>query len=857
MSGLSASMWTSVSGLLSHSKKMQVVGNNLANVSTIGFKAQRMDFNDYLYTSGSSASGSVQMGAGTSVYALLGDFSQGSFESTNSFSDLAIDGKGFFGVRNPNSTAISYSRAGDFYFNENGQFVNPQGYVVQGRPVDNTVRLTFNNGVTDMGTTSDIKSAYVGGGSPQDVLFESWNINAQRTTNVSTAGTGLLNDISNQDKSTSMTSPLTALFDSWNANAEPPLAGSAYAQSSSMKVYDEGGSTHDLTIYYDAVALERNSSDGSVGYALEGLPAGCKVYEYLVTMDPSEDMRSYGGEGYDATTESWAKEPTRFYKDPVTGETCKNAGVLASGILIFDSAGNLIDQTAYTFGATESPAANNQVAGNPDDKSMWQPTKISNNGYPTFTANFTGQPLANSVSETMTTAAGVTPYSQAEDYIIELNMGLKQVAQPAWENAEANSVLLDANGKPYFTSANANINSNLAMSDGSTVNGVELGTDSPLGYYYVSTDGAYAGQKVFGDTGNAATSVYGDEYGYYTSATGGNDRVYGQINVGGNKTIGVNANGKYYVQGDPNNTQYEYTDGTVLLNKDNNGYYTLATAANNPAGAAQGEAVYGTYTDPAGGGANGYAIMHDAQGYYYMDNGQTTGTKTYLTNGLNTAGATSYSNGNVKGVYEYAAANDGQNNNSIVKPATFIEPVTGNDGNSLASLMTQLEQKPDGTWQASVNLNNNAATMTAAEKQDNAIVANKDTYVDQTAQDGYGSGRMSNMQFDENGVLYVTYNNGVTLPMWQLCIYDFENYQGLYREGGNLYSATSDSGNAMLGVAGDNGFGSLVAYSIEQSNVDMTTEFVQMIATQRGFQANSKGVTTTDTMLETVINMKR
>lgn len=856
MSGLSASMWTSVSGLLSHSKKMQVVGNNLANVSTIGFKAQRMDFNDYLYTSGASASGAVQMGAGTSVYALLGDFSQGSFESTNSFSDLAIDGKGFFGVRDPNSTAISYSRAGDFYFNEKGQFVNPQGYVVQGRPVDNTVRLTFNNGVTDMGTTTDVQSAYVGGGSPQDVLFESWNINAQRTTNVSTAGTGLLNDISNQDKSTSMTSPLTALFDSWNANAEPPLAGSAYAQSSSMKVYDEGGSTHDLTIYYDAVSLERNNSDGSVGYALEGLPAGCKVYEYLVTIPPEEDMRSYGGQGYDVNSESWAKEPTRFYNDPVTGETCKNAGVLASGILIFDSAGNLIDQTAYTFGATESPAANDQISGSPDDKSMWQPTKISNNGYPTFTANFTGQPLANSVSETMTSATGVTPYSQAEEYIIELNMGLKQIAQPAWENTEANSVLLDANGKPYFTSANNNVNSNLAMSDGSTVNGVELGTDSPLGYYYVSTDGAWAGQKVFGDAANAAACIYGDEYGYYTSATGGADRIYGHINVGGDKTIGVNANGKFFVTGDPNNnTQYEYTDGTLLLNKDGNGYYAVATTGGYT-GAAEGDFVYGTFTDPAGGGNTDVAILHDAQGYYYIDQVGGNNDKVYLTNGLNTSGVTSFSSGNVKGVYEYAAATNDADN-YIVKPQTFIEPVTGNDSNSLASLMTQLEQKPDGSWQATVNLNTNAATMTAAEKQDNAIVANKDTYVDQTAQDGYGSGRMSNMQFDENGVLYVTYNNGVTLPMWQLCIYDFENYQGLYREGGNLYSATSDSGNAMLGVAGDNGFGSLVAYSIEQSNVDMTTEFVQMIATQRGFQANSKGVTTTDTMLETVINMKR
>ena len=560
MSGLSASMWTSVSGLLSHSKKMQVVGNNIANVSTIGFKGQRMDFNDYLYTSGSSASGSVQMGAGASVYALLGDFSQGSFESTNSFSDLAIDGKGFFGVRDPNSRTINYSRAGDFYFNEKGQFVNPQGYVVQGRPVDNSVRLTFNNGVTDLGTTADIESAYVGGGSPQDVLFESWNINAQRTTSVSTAGTGLLNNISDQDKSTSMTSPLTALFDSWNANAEPPLARSAYAQSSTMSVYDEGGSTHDLTIYYDAVSLERNSSDGSIGYALEGLPAGCKVYEYLVTIPPSEDMRSYGGEGYDVNSESWAKEPTRFYKDPVTGETCKNAGVLASGILIFDSAGNLIDQTAYSFGATETPDPNNQVSLNPDLKTAWQPTKISNNGFPTFTANFTGQPLANSVSETMTSAEGVTPYSQAEEYIIELDMGLKQIAQPAWENAEANSVLLNANGKPYFTNA-ANTE-------------VELGTDSPLGYYYIDTV-THPGEKIFGDSTNPATLVYGDDFGYYRYA--GTNKYYGRINIAGaNKNIMVE-NGNYYVTGTPASVHYQYTNGTNLFNKDGNGFYMVRT----------------------------------------------------------------------------------------------------------------------------------------------------------------------------------------------------------------------------------------------------------------------------------------
>lgn len=108
--GLSASMWTSVSGLIAHGNKMNVVGNNLANVSTIGFKSQRMDFNDYLYLGAGSASGPTQIGAGVNTYAVLGDFSQGSFESTNSGSDLAIDGNGYFKVRKPNSDEMYYTQ---------------------------------------------------------------------------------------------------------------------------------------------------------------------------------------------------------------------------------------------------------------------------------------------------------------------------------------------------------------------------------------------------------------------------------------------------------------------------------------------------------------------------------------------------------------------------------------------------------------------------------------------------------------------------------------------------------------------------------------------------------------------------
>ena len=125
------------------------------------------------------------------------------------------------------------------------------------------------------------------------------------------------------------------------------------------------------------------------------------------------------------------------------------------------------------------------------------------------------------------------------------------------------------------------------------------------------------------------------------------------------------------------------------------------------------------------------------------------------------------------------------------------------------------------------------------------------------AQDGYGYRDLTSYNVDANGILYGVYSNGVTLPLAQVCMYDFTCQQGLRREGNNLFSQTRASGEPKSGAAGVAGLGTINSYSLEQSNVDMSTEFVQMITTQRGFQSNSKLITTTDTMLETVISMKR
>lgn len=195
--------------------------------------------------------------------------------------------------------------------------------------------------------------------------------------------------------------------------------------------------------------------------------------------------------------------------------------------------------------------------------------------------------------------------------------------------------------------------------------------------------------------------------------------------------------------------------------------------------------------------------------------------------------------------------------------ANRLAPEILSRNNSLASLHTNLVQNgvnADGSprYVSEMNYNNSVPVMTTAQRTENASVAAAGTSVTRSpSQDGYASGNLSGYNIDENGVIYGKYDNGVNLALWQISIYDVQNYQGLYREGGNLFSTTRDSGEPSVGVAGSNGFGKTKSYNIEQSNVDMSREFVQMITTQRGFQANSKGITTVDTMLETVIGMKR
>lgn len=125
------------------------------------------------------------------------------------------------------------------------------------------------------------------------------------------------------------------------------------------------------------------------------------------------------------------------------------------------------------------------------------------------------------------------------------------------------------------------------------------------------------------------------------------------------------------------------------------------------------------------------------------------------------------------------------------------------------------------------------------------------------SQDGYTLGYLDNFKIDSSGTITGVYSNGTNRVIGQLALATFANDRGLEKAGDSTYVETNNSGQAKIGESGVAGKGSLLAGALEMSNVDLSEQMTDMIVTQRGFQSNAKTIQTADTLLETVLSLKR
>lgn len=124
-------------------------------------------------------------------------------------------------------------------------------------------------------------------------------------------------------------------------------------------------------------------------------------------------------------------------------------------------------------------------------------------------------------------------------------------------------------------------------------------------------------------------------------------------------------------------------------------------------------------------------------------------------------------------------------------------------------------------------------------------------------QDGASAATLTSLSFNDEGTLTAAYDNGQLRDIAQVAVAKFENNEGLYKMGKNLFKETRKSGQGAIGKPGADGRGQVLAKSIELSNVDIADEFIGMMNAQRNFQANTRTITTSDQMLQEVLNIKR
>jgi flagellar hook protein FlgE len=124
-------------------------------------------------------------------------------------------------------------------------------------------------------------------------------------------------------------------------------------------------------------------------------------------------------------------------------------------------------------------------------------------------------------------------------------------------------------------------------------------------------------------------------------------------------------------------------------------------------------------------------------------------------------------------------------------------------------------------------------------------------------QNGYASGTLQNFTIDRTGLISGAFTNGTNVALGQIVLADFNNPGGLIRSGDNMYTVSGNSGNAVLGYALQGAQAEITSGALEMSNVDLAQEFTSMIIAQRGFQANGRVITTSDQMLEELVQLKR
>ncbi|EMF5581639.1 flagellar hook protein FlgE [Campylobacter jejuni] len=853
------SLWSGVSGLQAHQVAMDVEGNNISNVNTTGFKYSRADFGTMFSqtvkiatapTDGRGGSNPLQIGLGVSVSSTTRIHSQGSVQTTDKNTDVAINGDGFFMVSDDGGLTNYLTRSGDFKLDAYGNFVNNAGFVVQGWNIN--------------WDTQSIDSSRT----PQNIFIDpGMHIPAAQSTEVAIKAN--LNSGLNIGTASR---PLYSLDSVHGFNQK----------TGETKDENDTGTTQFYTTSKNAVEVTEKGVDAGSLFNANGQGLNLRDGQgiWVSYADAKYSTNQLGFNAFDPNLHQ--NQTAAFWGN---GNQKTRLDIVINGVVIQnDTIGSIDEAIAYinTFTApTDARQGTGVRAVKNADGSGIDFVNDNADGTTDNMKNINLVVNANNTAGEAWTATWNAATNTFNQYTrIQQNNASLWTATGGQAGTQNNltggrsAQIITAHKYIYSSSPQTlppmyNPDGGFNYIPGTpgnppTWNGTDAATIGSQNYYNAVMNGSLLNTDIrtFHTTEDLRELLQRDaRYGVDYDGSG----KFAAADVNENVKVVVNSSGAFSL---------------TNVNKTSNSPTLTAPGGQGPLNFGPHNMNFNitAYTDERGTVSTNDAFTKIFKG---LDGSFPAGNQVKQSELLKlsafSAGLEIYDSLGSKHTLEVqfvkqSTTQDGGNEWQMIirvpEPAEIN--TTGEGPNNI--IVGTARFNNDGSLSnynpRTINFspNNGAApnqqiklSFGTSGSNDGLVSSNSASTLTGQATDGYTSGNLKPdaIRVDDKGNILGEFTNGKTFAVAKIAMASVANNSGLEEIGGNLFKVTANSGNIVVGEAGTGGRGEMKTSALEMSNVDLSRSLTELIIIQRGYQANSKTISTSDQMLQTLIQLKQ
>ncbi|ECL2300576.1 flagellar hook protein FlgE [Campylobacter jejuni] len=853
------SLWSGVSGLQAHQVAMDVEGNNISNVNTTGFKYSRADFGTMFSqtvkiatapTDGRGGSNPLQIGLGVSVSSTTRIHSQGSVQTTDKNTDVAINGDGFFMVSDDGGLTNYLTRSGDFKLDAYGNFVNNAGFVVQGWNIN--------------WDTQNIDSSRT----PQNIFIDpGMHIPAAKSTEVAIKAN--LNSGLNIGTASR---PLYSLDSVHGFNQK----------TGETKDENDTGTTQFYTTSKNAVEVTEKGVDAGSLFNANGQGLNLRDGQgiWVSYADAKYSTNQLGVNAFDPNLHQ--TQTAAFWGN---GNQKTRLDIVINGVTIQNDTIGSIDEAIAYINTFTAPTDARQGTGvravkNADGSGI----DFVNDNADGTTDNMKNINLV--VNATNTAGEAWTATWDAATNTFNQYTQIQQNNASLWtatggQAGTANNLtggrsaqIITAHKYIYSSSPQTlppmyNPDGGFAYIPGTqggggpTWNGTDTATIGSQNYYNAVMNGSLLNTNIrtFHTTEDLRELLQRDaRYGVDYDGSG----TFAAADVNENVKVVVNSSGAFSLT-NVNETSNSPTlvtggQGPLTFGPHNMNFNITAytdergTVSTNDAFTKIFKGLDGSF--PAGNQVKQSELLKLSAFSAGLEIYDSLGSKHTLEVQF-VKQSTTQDGGNewqmiirVPEPAEINTTGEGPNN-IIVGTARF-----NNDGSLSNYNPRTINFSPNNGAAPNQQIKLSFGT---SGSNDGLVSSNSASTLTGQATDGYTSGNLKPdaIRVDDKGNILGEFTNGKTFAVAKIAMASVANNSGLEEIGGNLFKVTANSGNIVVGEAGTGGRGEMKTSALEMSNVDLSRSLTELIIIQRGYQANSKTISTSDQMLQTLIQLKQ